>query len=119
MTGGGKRQGATGQTRTRGCPGVGGFSASLSEEMSSASPNRSSAAVFFTVEQYGTCVRTKTKPTSAANTIKSQILICSDGFSPFLVPTSLSESESEVAFALVFCLRKSSSLSLPFADSEI
>lgn len=29
-----------------GCPGVGGFSASLSEEMSSASPNRSSATDF-------------------------------------------------------------------------
>lgn len=44
MIGGGKRQGSRGQTDTRGCPGVGGFSASLSEEMSSASPNRSSAA---------------------------------------------------------------------------
>ena len=33
-----------------GWPGVGGFSASLSEEMSSASPNRSSAAGFFAGE---------------------------------------------------------------------
>lgn len=32
------------ETDTRGWPGVGGFSASLSEEMSSASPKRSSAA---------------------------------------------------------------------------
>lgn len=39
-------------------------------------------------------------------------------FLPFFVPTSLSESESDAAFALVFCLMKSSSLSLPFADSE-
>ncbi|TNN68382.1 hypothetical protein EYF80_021435 [Liparis tanakae] len=42
-----------GQPPTRGCPGVGGLSASLSEEMSSASPNRSSAAVFFTVNGTG------------------------------------------------------------------
>jgi len=33
-----------------GWPGVGGFSASLSEEMSSASPNRSSAAGFLAVD---------------------------------------------------------------------
>ncbi len=54
MISGGKRQRARGQTDTRGCPGVGGFSASLSDEMSSASPNRSSAAAaVFAVEQYG------------------------------------------------------------------
>lgn len=41
------------QTHTRGWPGVGGFSASLSEEISSASPNRSSAAAFFAAEEYG------------------------------------------------------------------
>lgn len=47
-------EGERGQTDTRGWPGVGGFSASLSEEMSSASPNRSSAAAdAFAVEQYG------------------------------------------------------------------
>lgn len=44
MSGGKKRQRGRRQTDTRGWPGVGGFSASLSEEMSSASPNRSSAA---------------------------------------------------------------------------
>lgn len=51
---GGQRQRVRVQTDTRGCPGVGGFSASLSEEMSSASPNRSSAAAAdaFAVEQY-------------------------------------------------------------------
>lgn len=38
---------------TRGCPGVGGFSASLSEEMSSASPNRSSAAAFVAADSEG------------------------------------------------------------------
>lgn len=49
-----ERQRARGQTDTKGCPGVGGFSASLSEEMSSASPNRSSAAAtVFAVEQFG------------------------------------------------------------------
>lgn len=43
-----------GQTDTKGWPGVGGFSASLSEEMSSASPKRSSAAaVALSKEQYG------------------------------------------------------------------
>lgn len=36
----------------------------------------------------------------------------------FLAPISLSESESEPCFGLVFCLMKSSSLSLPFTDSE-
>lgn len=51
---GGKRRRARGKTDTRGCPGVGGFSASLSEEMSSASPNRSSAAAaVLSVEQHG------------------------------------------------------------------
>lgn len=48
-----KKQRVREQTHTRGWPGVGGFSASLSEEMSSASPNRSSAAVFFAAEEYG------------------------------------------------------------------
>lgn len=38
---------------TRGWPGVGGFSASLSDDMSSASPNRSSATVAFAVYQDG------------------------------------------------------------------
>ncbi len=53
MISGGKRQRAGGQTGTRGWPGVGGFSASLSEEMSSASPNRSSAtADVFAVNEY-------------------------------------------------------------------
>lgn len=43
---------------------------------------------------------------------------CWCGFLPFFVPTSLSESESVATLSLDFCLRKSSSLSLPFADSK-
>lgn len=38
---------------TSGCPGVGGFSASLSDEMSSASPKRSSATGFLSAEGEG------------------------------------------------------------------
>lgn len=53
MSRGKTRQRGRGQTDTRGWPGVGGFSASLSEEMSSASPNRSSAAAdAFAVKQH-------------------------------------------------------------------
>lgn len=87
--------------------------------MSSASPNRSSAADLFSVGQYrrGT-LNFKLHECNKNANLSSKIYFCPDGLLPFFPPISLSESESEAAFALVFCLRKSSSLSLPFADSE-
>lgn len=51
-------------------------------------------------------------------TCRCYICWCGCGFSPFFVPISLSESESVATLILDFCLRKSSSLSLPFADSK-
>lgn len=53
-------------------------------------------------------------------TMNQQGSACSESicFLRFFLPMSLSESESEAAFDLLFCRRKSSSLSLPLADSE-
>ncbi len=96
---------------TIGCPGVRGFSASLSDEISSASPNRSFAAGFLPTH-------TQTEFNRAAVCMTVCFIIHSIIYHSLCASGSESESESEAIF--FFFLRvNSSSLSLPFIDSEI
>lgn len=62
--------------------------------------------------------KTGAKELSLFLTCRCYNCCCWCAFLPFFVPTSLSESESVATLSLDFCLRKSSSLSLPFADSK-